>query len=90
MLEQDSCRDCGSRDTCRLVYQQLGNLDGPDITIKIVMAFLLPVVFFITCLVILEKLEVNVFGAFISAVTATVLFVLILKITTEKFTKNKK
>jgi len=50
MEEQDFCRGCAQRDHCQQVYDKLGCSDSAPVTLKVVVAFLLPLVVFIVCL----------------------------------------
>ncbi|MGB8226326.1 MAG: hypothetical protein WCE45_05605 [Sedimentisphaerales bacterium] len=49
------CKDCGQKDSCREVFKELGNLKGPSVLLKVVQAFLLPLIFFIIALAVAEK-----------------------------------
>ncbi len=41
------CAGCGQQDTCKEVYQKLGQSQGPNITWKAIQAFVLPVAAFV-------------------------------------------
>jgi len=56
MAEQKFCQDCKQKHDCQKVYQQLGDIQGPSVVIKVVVAFLLPLVVFIVVLAIFDKI----------------------------------
>jgi len=54
MVEQNFCQNCYQKHDCQKVYRQLGEAQRPPITLKIIVAFLLPLVVFIVSLAIFE------------------------------------
>jgi len=56
MDEQKFCQECNQKHDCREVYRQLGNNKSPSVAFKVVIAFLLPLVVFITALAASEKI----------------------------------
>ena len=56
MAEQKFCQGCKQKHDCQKVYQQLGDIKGPSVVIKVVVAFLLPLVVFIVTLAIFDKI----------------------------------
>lgn len=50
------CDSCGQKDHCQEVYRKLGSSKSPPVTLKIIQAFLLPLVLFIIVLAVAEKL----------------------------------
>ncbi len=48
--EPGACDGCRQADTCKEVYRRLGGLQGPSITREVLIAFLLPLVVFVTAL----------------------------------------
>jgi len=56
MAEQKTCEDCKQKHDCEKIYQQLGDIQGPSVVIKVVVAFLLPLVVFIVTLAIFDKM----------------------------------
>ncbi|OHB58823.1 MAG: hypothetical protein A2173_03870 [Planctomycetes bacterium RBG_13_44_8b] len=50
------CDNCGQKDSCQTIYQKLGSSKSPPITLKVVQAFLLPLVLFVIALTVAEKL----------------------------------
>ena len=56
MAEQKFCQDCKQKHDCERIYQQLGDIAGPSVVIKVIVAFLLPLVVFIVTLAIFDKI----------------------------------
>ena len=83
MAEQKFCQDCDQKRDCQEVYQQLGNVKGPSVVSKAVLAFLLPLVVFIVSLAIFEEIlaeavntkELRTVVSFLVAVLISFIFV---------------
>ena len=56
MVEQNFCQNCYQKHDCQKVYRQLGETQGPPITFKIIVAFVLPLVVFIVSLAVFEAI----------------------------------
>ena len=56
MDEQESCQGCDQEHNCQKVYQKLGDVEGPSIAFRAIVAFLLPMMVFIVSLAIFEKI----------------------------------
>lgn len=56
MIEQEFCDNCNQKHKCSSIYHQLGNSNGPSVAVKVVIAFLLPLVVFIISLAIFEEI----------------------------------
>jgi len=56
MAEQKFCDNCKQKHDCGRIYQQLGDIAGPSVVIKVIVAFLLPLVVFIVTLAIFDKI----------------------------------
>lgn len=56
MVSESFCKDCIQRHDCRSVYEQLGNATGPSVVLKVILAFLLPLVVFIVSLAVFERI----------------------------------
>lgn len=56
MEQHKSCQDCYQKHDCQKVYEQLGHSDGSSIALRVVIAFLLPIVIFIIFLAISDKI----------------------------------
>ena len=60
MVSKSFCRDCFQKHDCRSVYEQLGNASGASIVIKVILAFLLPMIVFIVSLAVSERVFAGV------------------------------
>ena len=56
------CAGCSERDHCTEVYKKLGQSKSESVLLKVIIAFLLPMIVFILSLVIFDK----IFDAFLS------------------------
>jgi len=56
MAEQDFCHTCNQKHDCQKVYEHLGNIEGSSLVVKVLLAFLLPLVVFIVSLAIFERI----------------------------------
>ena len=56
MAQQKFCQECTQKHDCQKVYQQLGDHKGPSVVIKVIVAFLLPLVVFIASLAAFEEI----------------------------------
>jgi hypothetical protein len=56
MMEQEQCKNCGSRQNCGTVYKKMGEYKGPSVLGKVVLAFVVPLLVFIVSLVVMDKL----------------------------------
>lgn len=97
MSEQESCRYCHERYECREVYRQLGKAEGPSVVLKVVAAFLLPLVVFIGSLAVFEGILAKVVnpGALrtgisaLLAVSVTFVCILVIKVVCGQRRKHK-
>ena len=55
MTQQEPCKDCGSRDTCKEVYRQVGHSPAPPATKPVIVAFLIPLLVFIASFAAAER-----------------------------------
>jgi len=82
------CQECNQRNKCQETYQQLGKAEGSSVTFKVVAAFLIPILVFITSLVIFEHIlagmietkELRIAFDFLLAMAVTLAVVLIIKV----------
>ena len=56
MAEQNICEDCKQKHDCQEIYKQLGDVEGPSVVIKVIVAFLLPLVVFIVSLAVFQEI----------------------------------
>ncbi len=59
MAEQEFCEDCKQKHDCQEIYKQLGDVEGPSVVIKVIVAFLLPLVVFIVSLAVFQEIFVR-------------------------------
>ena len=98
MSEQEFCQDCGQRHNCGDVYRRLGRADGPSVALKVVEAFVLPILVFIAGLAAFEKIlggaiatrELRTAFSVLSALAAAVVCVLIIKVINIKAGKKER
>ncbi len=48
------CSSCGQKDRCQEIYEKLGHSKGPNIALKAIFAFAVPVVAFIAAVAMTE------------------------------------
>ncbi len=98
MIEEKFCQECGQKQDCRGVYEQLGKTGGPSVVKKVVVAFLLPLVVFIGLLAGFERILAGVIDgkglrtgvSFLLAVLGTLTVVLVIKAIEKKAGKNRR
>ncbi len=56
MDEKKFCDNCMQKHDCQSIYRQLGDVEGPSVVIKVIVAFLLPLLVFIVTLAIFERI----------------------------------
>ena len=59
MAQQEFCEDCNQKHDCQRIYEQLGDIKGPSVVIKVIVAFLLPLVVFIVSLAAFQEIFGN-------------------------------
>lgn len=55
MGDEQFCERCSQRHDCREIYGKLGSAEGPSLTLRVVVAFLIPILVFILSLGVFEK-----------------------------------
>jgi len=97
MIQQKFCRRCAQKHDCGDVYRQLGKAEGSSVVIKVVFAFLLPLVVFIAALAAPEKIlagiinskEVQTVLSFLLALAVTIACIFLLRAINRQFSKDK-
>ena len=97
MSQQEFCQNCNQKHSCQSLYQQLGRAKTPSVVRKVVVALLLPLIVFIVSLAAFQKFltgttdskQLQSALAFLLALAAAFLFVLITKLISKQFNKNK-
>ncbi len=62
MTDREYCSDCDENHDCKTIYEQMGKAEGPSVVKKVIVVFLLPIIVFVVCLVVLDKKLVAVTG----------------------------
>ena len=97
MYRQDFCESCNQKHNCQDAYRQLGKAKGPSVVLKIVLAFLLPIVVFVASLAAIEQILAKVLCAkgpqtalsFLLALGVTAVCVLVIRALNRQKSKNK-
>ena len=50
MTQAKACEGCSQAHDCKKLYEQIGNLDGPSVVPKVLIAFVLPIIVLIATL----------------------------------------
>lgn len=56
MTQAKGCEGCSQAHDCKKIYERLGNVDGPSVTPKVLIAFVLPIGVFIGALGLFGRL----------------------------------
>ena len=97
MFQEKFCEGCEQSSKCQETYRKLGDIKGPSLALKSVVAFLLPILIFIVSLFVLEKIFAKVIRtkglqtlvSFLMAFLVTFGFILIIAIITRRIGKTK-
>ena len=99
MIQEKICQECKrQKHECHAVYERLGKVEGRSVVLKVVLAFLLPLVAFIGLLAGFERiLAKGIDGkglrtgvSFLLAVLGTLALVLVIKAIEKKVGKNRR
>jgi len=82
------CQGCSHRQDCQKIYQNLSNYKGSSIVLKVIVAFLLPIMVFIASLAAFERIlaeaidikELRTALSFLLALLVTFAVMLIIKV----------
>lgn len=88
MESQRFCQDCIQKHDCQGIYKQLGDSPAESVTLKVILAFLLPLIVFIVSLAVSERVltrvihieEVQIILSFLLALLVTFVCVLITRV----------
>ena len=97
MAEEKFCQGCHQKHRCQEVYEHLSKVEGPSVVLKVILAFLLPILVFIGSLAAFEEILTKVIHSkelqtVIGSVLALVVssaFVYIIRVINREFVKNK-
>lgn len=92
MAEQEFCEDCKQKHDCRRIYEQLGEVEGPSVAVKVIVAFLLPLVVFIVSLAAFQEIlseaissqRVQTVFSFLLALVVTFICILIIRVVNKR------
>lgn len=101
MISLKLCEKCGYRHghgrCCIDIYQQIGQTKGPSVIGKVILAFVLPILVFIICLIGVEHLldglttgGITIILSFLISLSATIIFVQLIRIFSRKPVKINK
>ncbi len=94
---QEICHDCNQKNRCQEVYEKLGNIQGKSVVLKVLAAFLLPILVFIVCLAGFDKIlakvttikELQTAAGLLLALLATLACILMTRVINRSLIKNK-
>jgi len=97
MGDEQFCERCSQRHDCREIYGKLGNAEGPSLTLRVVVAFLLPILVFIVSLGVLEKVlgglteraALRTAASLSGAVIVTLAWILAVRVIDRRLAKRK-
>jgi len=92
MVSHNYCKDCIQKHECRSVYEKMGNASCTSVTLKVILAFLLPLVVFIVSLAISERIfagainfqKLQLVVSFLPALLVTFICIFILRMINKK------
>ncbi len=95
MSDEDFCKECAQKHDCRTIYDRLGKQKSPSVALKIVFAFLLPILLFIAALAIFQRLLENLLQteklltvvAVLLALIITFVYLILAKLVNKKLQK---
>ena len=95
MVQEKFCEGCDQSNKCKEIYGKLGNVKGPSIALKVIVAFLLPLVVFIVSLAVFERFftgSIDTEGlrtavGFLAALAVTLVFIFIVKVISNRLAK---
>ena len=86
MKDDDNCSQCGHKDGCRAMYENLGKAGGSSVAMKAIVAFLVPIGVFIGVLAASQRLlqgrfeeKILILVSFFLAVCVTLLVVFVIR-----------
>lgn len=100
MTKEDFCQNCHQKHECQEVYRRMGCSEHPPVLYKTIIAFLMPMLVFIVSLAIFDKIlssenyvhfshRLHTAISFFGALIVTVVFMVIFKLLSKLFKKNR-
>jgi hypothetical protein len=102
MVQQKNCQGCSQEHNCRMIFEKLAEVKGRSVIFKVSLAFLLPIIVFITSLAVFQQTLAEMIVAempygsakrlltilsFLLALSVTFAVVLIIKVINKQFGK---
>jgi hypothetical protein len=96
-MHKKLCRTCRGRHDCKEVYHELGNIGGPSVVYRVVIAFLIPIAVFIASLAAFETIlatkietgQVRTVLGFVFALAVTLGLIMTTKLINWQFGKDR-
>jgi uncharacterized membrane protein len=96
MARKVFCQDCTQKHDCQGIYEQMGESSDTSFTLKVILAFLLPLLVFIVSLAVFEKVLAGTFNAgrlqtvvsFLLALLVTFACILITRVIRKSFNSD--
>ena len=96
MIGGKNCEGCGQRDDCHEIYVKLGAAGGPSVTLRVLLAFLSPIVVFLAFLVGVERIaalytnsaELRTVAGLLVALAGTFLWILAARVIAARLDHN--
>jgi hypothetical protein len=97
MASQRFCQDCIQKHDCQRIYGQLGDSPGESVALKVIFAFLLPLIVFIVSLAVSERVlarvikteEVQMVISFVLAILVTFICMFVTRALIKRLGLNK-
>jgi glucan phosphoethanolaminetransferase (alkaline phosphatase superfamily) len=88
MVQEKFCEGCDQSNKCQEIYRKLGSVKGPSVALKVIVAFLLPLVVFTVSLAVFERVFARSIAteglrtaiSLLAAFVVTFIFMLIVKV----------
>lgn len=96
MVQQKNCQGCSQEHDCQAIFKKLAGVKGRSVIFKVSLAFLLPIIVFITSLAAFQQILAEMIDtkrlltilSFLLALSVTFAVVLIIKIMNRQFGKT--
>jgi len=97
MVQEKFCEGCDQNSKCQEIFRKLGSIKGPSFTLKVIVAFLLPLIVFIVSLAIFERVFARSIGteglrtaiSLLMATLVTFVFILVIKLIGKRIGRAK-
>jgi uncharacterized membrane protein len=97
MVQEKFCEGCDQSNKCQEIFRKSGSIKGPSVAIKVIVAFLLPLIVFIVSLAVFERVFARSIGteglrtaiSLLTAFVVTFVFILIIKVIGKQISKAR-